>query len=137
MKIILDAKALGELVKLDPEGSVELARTAASQVATEIANRVAKQAIEQRVNAHLNGLIVTGHYRAQLNDTGRKLVVEEIRAQQAKLVTDDEKLNRRIEVRTMIREELDREIERAVLLLGEKIDSLIMARFSAIFSKQP
>jgi hypothetical protein len=48
MKMVLDAPAVARLLELDPDGTVELAKNAASQVAQEIAYRLCREAITRR-----------------------------------------------------------------------------------------
>lgn len=54
MKMILTAPAVARLLELDPGGTVEIAKTAASLVANEIANRMTREILTRRIDAFVD-----------------------------------------------------------------------------------
>jgi hypothetical protein len=76
MKLILNAPAIAKLVELDPKGTVELAKSAASQVAQEIARRTSREAIENHLSSFLRAELLEGSwYHQRISEEYKKMLV--------------------------------------------------------------
>lgn len=133
VRIILNAPAVAKLVKLDPEHTMELAKSAAAQVAQEIANRVAHEVLEAKMKAWMDKELspsqVAPKYQQVLKDTMQLMAQGFI--QDLASGSTSALINLRV-VDALNR--LQPEIERQLTL---RADQVIRERFSALFGPSP
>lgn len=137
MKLLLNAAGVNAIIQHDPEGTVELAKAAASQVADQLIGKV----IEQRVNARLanvlDGLVSDpSSYKKVLSAAANNLIQEAVKAKVATLVDMKVGSVQHDEMRSTIRA-MVKDAEKEMLAgLEGKIDALIRTRFAAAFGEK-
>lgn len=134
MKLLLSAPAIAKLIEIDPDGTVELAKGAASQVAEEISRRVTRAAILNRITTFLDADMLEGRWvEKQINARYARLIGATMTAMAAPFV--DALTTGKIG--SQIREQVEREIAAALpsidKALTERADAILRQRFAAMF----
>lgn len=140
MKMILDAPAVRALVERDPEGTLEMAKTAAQQVATEITHRVVKTRFEASINAMMDNLIRQPTWTPALQPATRKLLDDHLRKTCAEFVEsvtrDPINQSIRTEVATHVRAVIENELRAAQKKIDEMIEARAVERIDALLSNR-
>jgi hypothetical protein len=134
MRMILNAEGVRRLIEHDPEGTVEMARTAAQQVANEIVNRVKKTVVEKHVEERINQLLHGEVRNTLLTSKARETISNEV-AKRVKAVTEGA-VEREIfgEIRSLVKPIMEQHENIMLAGLSDKIDALIRERFAAAFA---
>lgn len=137
MKLQLTAPAVAKLVELDPEGSVELAKAAAAQVAQKIANRMTRDAVTQRIDAFVaNDLQEGDWYRRHIASKYQKMLGETMQAM-AKGFIDSLTSG---EIKAIISAQVDvvwaDRMASVEKMLNDRAEQILRERFSAMFSER-
>lgn len=130
----LTAPAVAKLVELDPDGTVQLAKAAAQQVAQEIAKRMTRDAAETAVQNFLQSEVVIGSYWHQrLNQKYGEMIAAAMKQMAKGFIKSltDGKINKLLnEAFNRAWSEAKPQIERQ---MTETADQLLRERFAAMF----
>ena len=139
MRIVLDAPAVRLLLERHPEATLEMAKTAAAQIAQEMARRMTREALERSVSDFIASNLAPygGWYQRHIAPKYQAMMVEAIQAEGARFAQDaadgavGAKINERLnamwaEAATRMEAEM-----RAMA------DRLVRERFSALFAAAP
>lgn len=137
MKIVLNAAGVKALVEHDPEGTVELAKGAASQVAHQLAGLITEQKVAARVANVIDGMVNTGSsYRTIISHTATTMIQQAIKDRLDIEIDMREGSARHRAITDLIRAYMTKSEDQFLASLEAKIDALIMKRFAAIFSQK-
>jgi hypothetical protein len=134
VKVIVNARGVRELLKLDPEPIAELAHNAVAHIVNEIERDIWTKALTDAMKKRFDILMLSDRSWPQsLNEPTRKLIADGIHKEAAHL---RERLQS-----TALREAIEKEMRfffeanKATLLSGieSKIDALITQRFAKMF----
>lgn len=130
MKLLLSAQAVAKLIEIDPDGSVDLAKSAAKQVAQEVARRVTKATVQSHIENFLNAEMMEGTewYRKHISSKYEKALLETMNSAASgfiKALVDGE-----------INKELKKRVEETIVAMMPRIDAAITLRAEEMFRLQ-
>ncbi len=137
-KIVINSDGVKALFQHDPEGTVELAQYAASQVAHELANKITKEKIEAKISTMMNSLATDGsnYFNPRLSEQTHKLLdkaVQEKVASKINMTVDSVQYK---EMSAMLTQMFAAQEKQFLDGLSVKIDDLIRQRFAAAFAME-
>jgi hypothetical protein len=137
MKLIVNADGVRKLIEHDPEGSVEVAKNAAAQVATQIARRMVPPIVETTIKEHIDRYVVVR--RATTNKNIISLEAEKIIREAAHNFLEAEKsmteTAERVEAITrLVQGILQKQEEEMVKRLEARLDEIIIQRFAKLLT---
>lgn len=134
MKLLLNAPAVARLLELDPEATVELARTSAAQIAQEIARRMTREAIEAHISNFIASEMIEGSWHKKvIAEKYRKMLLDTMNAMATEFINDVNSGSINIAIRQRVDEVMNAkniEIESA---MTKQADRILRERFAAMF----
>lgn len=138
MKMVLNAPAVAKLVELDPEGTIELAKGAAAQVAQEIAQRLSREAITQHSQSFVEqDMVAGGWYQKQIAPKYQQLLQATMQQMANQFIQD---LNS-----GAIRQAIDQHVTAIITAriaeieqqMRDQADRVLRERFAIMFAAPP
>lgn len=134
MKLLLSAPAVAKLVELDPDGTVELAKSVAAQVAQEISRRMTREAVLRAGDAFLDADIVEGDHRQKhISAKYAKIVGKAMTALAAPFMESLTSGTLKTTIEDQVRVALAAQMPAINAILTERADMILHQRFAVMF----